>query len=208
MTEQIQDYDRMGAWSSLHGFFYESAWNSFFEYQKLLERLQYEEEQLQMEYRNETPEDRASLIIYKTDKLRESCFRAAISAHLFGCLAFEGFLNLYGVKRLGEQFYKRNMERLSITNKTTLLLLMCNGVILDSESDLLKNIKYIFDIRNSLVHPKAREIRYDRLDDFVNEHPSDIKINDNLLLLDDVISAFFSFDPKLRIDLEFKKPNQ
>lgn len=208
MTKTIQRYHRNGSWSSSHIFHYECAWNAFYEYGEYLDILQAAESELKEKYKDEDPEIIAQLIHHNTDDLWDICYRASISAHLFGCMCFEGFLNFYGVKRLGELFYKRRMERLGITEKLSLLALACEGVLLEPDSPLLVRVRELFDRRNALMHPKTREINMSKLDDFVVKHPLDIPIATTMQLLEQILEDFCSLDSDVSRDFEFRKPNK
>jgi hypothetical protein len=73
-------------------------------------------------------------------------------------MAVEGFLNLYGVIRLGESFYEANYERLSPPRKVGALLGTCCGVLIQKDNEIIHVTERIFLRRNSLVHPKTREL--------------------------------------------------
>jgi hypothetical protein len=72
-------------------------------------------------------------------------------------MAVEGFLNYYGVKRLGEAFYNPSYERLSPAKKVAALVATCCGQLLPSDSELMAVTKRLATARNALVHPKSRE---------------------------------------------------
>ena len=74
-------------------------------------------------------------------------------------MAVEGFLNYYGVKRLGEAFYNVSYERLSPMKKVAALVATCCGQLLSSDSELMVVTKRLAAARNALVHPKSREVR-------------------------------------------------
>ena len=78
---------------------------------------------------------------------------------IFAAMAVESFLNFYGVVRLGEDFYSRNYERLRIGAKLSALLATCCGVLLDTDDEITKVVACLFDRRNSLLHPKTRELK-------------------------------------------------
>ncbi|HLM68934.1 MAG TPA: hypothetical protein VK358_15455 [Longimicrobium sp.] len=73
-------------------------------------------------------------------------------------MSVEAFLNFYGVVRLGERFYKDNLQKAGATEKLSLLLALCDGVELDPSSDLWRTVRALFDRRNALVHPKTAEL--------------------------------------------------
>jgi len=81
-----------------------------------------------------------------------------IATQIFACMEVEAFLNFYGVLRLGEKYYKRNLERLGISEKLKILVTMCTQEILEDEDEITQIVRRMFDRRNSLVHPKTKEI--------------------------------------------------
>jgi hypothetical protein len=90
-------------------------------------------------------------LAFKRDFLSDSVL-------IFSAMAVEGFLNFYGVVRLGEVEYKRNFERLSLDRKLRALLLFCDSIALDDTDPLIEVLTNLAKMRNSLVHPKTREV--------------------------------------------------
>lgn len=90
-------------------------------------------------------------LTFKRDFLSDSVL-------IFSAMAVEGFLNYYGVVRLGETEYKRNFERLSLDRKLRALLLFCDSIALDDTDPLIAALTDLAQMRNSLVHPKTREV--------------------------------------------------
>lgn len=207
MTEHVHPYEREGAWSSAHSAYYKWAWLEYEEYRNHLTSLIREEMGLRESHKNEDPELLGSLVLHETDTHWHKCYKSAVSAHLFACMAVEGFLNNYGVRRLGEEFYKRRIERLGITEKIAILVLSCHGIVLQENAAILSGSRQLFNFRNNLVHPKTREINFERIGDHVVKHPSEIPIGDNMTLMESVISEFSALDPEIRRDFEFHKPN-
>ena len=83
-------------------------------------------------------------------------FRSA--AVVFSAMAVEGFLNYYGVKRLGNDFYRDNYERLNTHQKLSALVATCTGHLLPKHAELVRVLRRLTERRNALVHPKAREV--------------------------------------------------
>jgi len=79
------------------------------------------------------------------------------AAVVYSAMAVEGFLNYYGVKRLGEDFYRNNLERLSSDRKLAGVLAICTHQLLPQTAELVGTIRRLAERRNALVHPKARE---------------------------------------------------
>lgn len=91
------------------------------------------------------------LLICKRDLLSDS-------VKVFSAMAVEGFLNYYGVVRLGEKEYVDHIERMGIIPKLRMLLLVCDSLAVSDTDPLVKILKRIAQRRNMLVHPKAKEL--------------------------------------------------
>src|SRR6266566_6381322 len=83
-------------------------------------------------------------------------FRSA--AVVYSAMAVEGFLNYYGVKRLGNDFYRDTYERLSSHRKLAAVVATCTGHLLPRHAELVTVLRRLTERRNALVHPKAREV--------------------------------------------------
>jgi len=95
---------------------------------------------------------------FSTDLLDEYRLMRSAAVVCAG-MAVEGFLNYYGVKRLGEAFYNASYERLSLAKKVAALVATCCGQLLPNDSELMAVTKRLAAARNALVHPKSREAR-------------------------------------------------
>jgi hypothetical protein len=87
--------------------------------------------------------------------------RTSDTVHIFAAMAVEGFLNFYGVLRLGEAAYNEHFERLPVIRKLKVLLLICDSLQINEADSLVVNLTKIAEARNALVHPKAREVQGD-----------------------------------------------
>jgi hypothetical protein len=79
------------------------------------------------------------------------------SVRIYAAMAAEGFLNLYGVLRLGQEVFDSEFERLSLISKAKLLLLVCDGLNVSKKDPMLLALDQVAQSRNALVHPKSRE---------------------------------------------------
>lgn len=75
---------------------------------------------------------------------------------VWGCCTIEGFVNEEGIAWLGDDFFRGNIERLDITKKVAVLYALKYRKRLSSDHVVLKEVKKLFDLRNGLVHPKAK----------------------------------------------------
>lgn len=80
------------------------------------------------------------------------------SVKIFSAMAVEGFLNYYGVVRLGEAEFNAHFERLGLIPKIRALLLVCDSLSVTESDPLVKALNRIAQRRNALVHPKAKEL--------------------------------------------------
>jgi hypothetical protein len=141
-------------------------------------------------------------ISHELDSIRDKAFQEYVSLIVFACMAFEGFLNYYGVKKLGESFYKKNIERLGITEKLSAILAICRGILIESTSDFLQNARGLFDKRNSLVHPKAKEITSDNIHEYLSTAPVKKEAADLLNCIDLLLKGLTEFDPEIEKEVK------
>ena len=79
------------------------------------------------------------------------------SVLIFSAMAVEGFVNFYGVLRLGEKVYQEYFERLPQEKKIKALLLFCDAIDIDNSHPLIKLSTKLARKRNNLLHPKTKE---------------------------------------------------
>ena len=85
--------------------------------------------------------------------------RLSMATLIFSAMAVEAFLNYYGVLRIGEAAYTKHFERrLSMVEKLSVLLLVCDGIAISGNDELLVSIRTLTNVRNSVVHPKTKEM--------------------------------------------------
>lgn len=199
---------RTGAWISSHNFYYECVYKSYEEFTESLSSLKAKEKQLQRQYSQEESNIIEHLIDHETNELQNESYRIATSTFLFICMTIEAFLNHYGSKRLLENYYKRNLERIGITEKLSLLLLIFFDIKLESNDPLLKRTRNLFDRRNQLVHPKTREIETSRMKEYVNKHPNEIELGKNIEDMEYIIKRFCELDADINRNFDFRRPTK
>lgn len=109
-------------------------------------------------------------------------------------MTVEGFSNDYGTRSLGEKDYKQLLERVGITEKISILFLICFSTKLDPKSGLMIGVRRIFDDRNSLVHPKTREFSMDDTERFRRPRPSELELDSTFDVMEEVIKLFYEKD--------------
>lgn len=197
---------RDGAWMGSHSPYYRYAYQEANSYALAIEQLTAGEAQLTAtrlangfdeEFANDLPDDLL--------ELHESAYRHAISCHLFVCMALEGFINAYGVRRLGERFYQQNLERVGITEKLAILGLCCRQWTIAPDSDVYRDFRQLFDDRNRLVHPKTREFRWEKLENALYRHPATIALHETMARLERCIDFLCEADSDIFRDFYFHR---
>lgn len=84
--------------------------------------------------------------------------RISDSVIIFSAMAVEGYLNFYGVLRLGQNIYNAHFERLPFVQKVQTILLVCDHQEISKQHPLIKAAAQVSESRNKLVHPKAVEV--------------------------------------------------
>ncbi|MHC8322437.1 hypothetical protein ACYZT4_17390 [Pseudomonas sp. GB2N2] len=198
---QIYSMTESGAWNSEYMSHHQNAWHYYSDYATLTKRLTKSEKRHQK--KGHTCE---SLIFHLTSDLHEASYRAATSTHLYACLAMEGFLNFYGVRRFGETYYKAEIERLPIAKKLEKIFLTVFG---EPPSDLLaQSVLETFQRRNKLAHPKTQEISSSNIETFIDPHPRDHYVKKSMKTLNDFALEVCANDPDISLDFYFPKHNQ
>lgn len=155
----VQPFQREGAWLIPFPFLFKVAHEFKAEFDRLTSELRAEEASLRQKHESEDPSLIDGLVDWETEGIRHALAKAEVAAILFACMAIESFVNDYGTRRLGEKYFKRNLERLRIAEKISVLLLICGLARMEPGDPLLARIERVFQERNSIVHPKTKEIK-------------------------------------------------
>ncbi len=199
----------MGMWHGSHQFFYSAAYVEYELYEQRLNKL-LEAEKAFEKIHSAVGDYKASLISHETADLRKSCMRSAYSALMFGCMSFEAFLNNYGVRRLGEAYYKRFVERMGIVEKLVYLLSIGKAEVVAFDDEVIGKCRRLFDARNGLAHPKTREAKIDDEGSIVlkDSHPSQFPIKEHFEDLEFCIEVFCQCDQEIQKDFEFERDSE
>src|SRR6266550_1418017 len=81
------------------------------------------------------------------------------AAVVLSAMAAEAFLNFYGVKRMGQEFYERHYERLGLVPKLTGIIETCCSVRLDEDAEIVAIARAFSESLNRLAHAPASEAR-------------------------------------------------
>jgi hypothetical protein len=80
------------------------------------------------------------------------------TTRIYAAMAVEGYLNFYGVLRLGQAVFDEHFERLGLVPKLRALMLMCDQLDIPSTDELVRELDRVAQSRNTLVHPKTLEV--------------------------------------------------
>lgn len=204
-NKALMNFLSMGMWGSSYSSHYNSAWQCYYNYQHEIREILKVEEHLRSSLKAEK-EHLEPLISHITNDLHDKAYLSATSCHLYACMAIEGFINHYGTKRLGESAYKSLLERTGITEKISLIYLICFETILLTADEPIKSIRKLFDERNALVHPKTKELTPENLKNFSYKHPKDLPTEQTIETLERFKSNICSMDSEIREGSYFRKP--
>src|SRR3990172_5241 len=196
-TGTIRPYIREGAWVSSYSFYFYSAYESRDEFKKTLSLLEAYEQQLRENNKDIGHEHMESFVAHETGVLTRTAYRYATASFLFVCMTIEGLINHYGTVRLGEKFFKINLERVGITEKLSLILLICFGIKVNQNDFIIKETRALFDKRNRLVHPKTRELDFDSLEIYKNAHPRELELDEDISKMEAIIKKLRELDPDI-----------
>jgi hypothetical protein len=150
---KLRPHDTMVGW--------ESNDEQYFMYaQELLPELELLSEKVKSQWpvAHDQPIKNMRINYPELKKLMEARNRASDSVCIYAAMAIEGFLNRYGVLRLGQTVYNKDFERLTLVPKLRMLLLVCDSIVLKDSDSLIVTLNSVAKTRNDLVHPKAKEI--------------------------------------------------
>ena len=81
----------------------------------------------------------------------------------------------------------------------------CRQWTVSPDSDVHKDFRQLFDDRNRLVHPKTREIRWDKLEDALYRHPSQIALHETMARLERCIDFLCQADSDIHRNFYFHR---
>jgi hypothetical protein len=118
-------------------------------------------------------------------------------------LTIEAFINYYGTKRLGKEYYESSYERQPILKKLCNIMKVCQGIDVSKNSELISKVKYIFAERNDLIHPKSTDIDPGSIYKYTKDHPKDIQANEHTERLESILISICSLDSSIDKKDEF-----
>jgi hypothetical protein len=138
------------AWTAKEFFFHDAA-------TKGLKELEQQNEKIKSDERSykENGLEFEEICYFLNDDLRKTLL-SSITVEIYCFLAVESYINGYGIRRMGQSYYK--CKKKCISYKIKVLLDMDEQIDASYKKKILKLIKRIFNRRNQIVHPSAEEI--------------------------------------------------
>lgn len=149
---QVRPATQIGSWSTDSGRFAEAARIQHHELLQLCQKIQVEWPKHKSSL---FPDDAEHAAIWDQARKRDML---SDSVKIFSAMAVEGFLNFYGVVRLGQAAFDEHLERQSTVCKLIQLLSLCDGVHVNRKSEIVQDVLAIANQRNALVHAHTKEM--------------------------------------------------
>lgn len=207
-TFETFEFRSQGAWVTSYSDHYENAWHCFHEYEKVVKKLLKTEATLRMAGGTGNERLLEDFIDHSTGHLQHHAYRAATSAHLYACMAIEGFINYYGIRRLGEDVYEDLLERKPVTDKLSSICLLCFSQKHLFGDELTRAVRTLFELRNALVHPKTKALTAQNAHHYINAHPSEHFVQRTMKSLEAFVDGFCKVDPSISRQTYFSKPRK
>lgn len=206
MIFETRRFNASGIWTSMSHVYYNWALEEHHKFTSLLKQIFEDEAHAcqQMEKEGIDASDRPFFLSENIFEMHGEAYRHATIFHLFACMAIEGFLNVYGVRRLGGDFYKESIERIGITEKFAVIGAISAVWDIRQHPEIRNDLRILFDKRNSLVHPKAKEFfshNIHKAEDYL--HPRELGVAENFGRLQTLISFFVAMDPDVASTMQF-----
>ncbi len=189
-NQKIYPLDRDGQWTGMEFGYFEGAINFLEDAKKLEKSILEKIEKIKEDSREYAEESQYSYIYPHTTEDRTQLAHLCIVSMLFSCMAVESFVNLYGVLRMGDEFYKRNIERSGINQKLEVIIAIGKQELLSKNEEIALVTRRMFDKRNQLVHPKTVEANSP---DKISQLKPIQFINDAQSMVDDMKKFFENF---------------
>jgi hypothetical protein len=152
MPRKILPYNRDGIWKTDFPLYVDEAIDLMEEYNANIQQL------IMLKQRIPNDAQDRELYYYETiDPQHSKVYMSYVKLVLICCMTVEAFLNLYGVRRLGDKYYNDNLERLNPIKKINVIMAICFQEVYRDRNDVIENIRNIFSVRNSFVHPTTKE---------------------------------------------------
>jgi len=91
-------------------------------------------------------------------KAQNEAQRSSYIAIVFSVMYIEASIYNFAAIYLGDQYVTKNLDRLSLLSKITVVVRLVTGKDISVETQAYENLKRLLKYRNSLVHSKSRPL--------------------------------------------------
>ena len=109
----------------------------------------------------------------------------ATIAVVFSAIAIESFINNYAVRKLGSEYMKKHIDRLTPHTKWIVVPKLATGRQIPSDHHGIELLQKLFTARNLIVHLKCANVDFQRWSEKANSIRTD-----NFLILQSAVSCF------------------
>ena len=153
----IRNTMEIGMWFGPHFSLRSAAHTYYSRYIALLEETRQRTVDLLEVHKDVEEEYREDVVYHELREEYAELERLEAAGFINAVFTVEAFINFYGVKKLGEDYYKRNIERLNLESKVSLIIALCFQVEVAPDDEIYRIVKYMREDRNHFAHPKTKE---------------------------------------------------
>ena len=110
---------------------------------------------------DKSSDDFADKVAEKNDRIG----RLALVVVVFCATSLEAFINYYAIRRLSKNYLKTYLDKLDLLSKWIVIPRITTGTQLDAGVKAFQDLSWLINLRNKLVHYKARKVNIKELKD-------------------------------------------
>ena len=130
-----------------------SFWWSYFEISSRAKKRFQETFTLEKEPTLETNPD-------KCLELRDLRFEYGSQTIVFSAMTMESLINDFAAVSLGDSFFINHLDKLDILSKYVVITQLASQKRFPKEGQAFEHLKFLFSIRNNLIHPKSKPVPF------------------------------------------------
>lgn len=110
----------------------------------------------------ESAHKRNELVALRSDDYKsigsygEKVHKEATICVVFSAMTLEAFINEYGIDSSSSSFFKNYLDKLDLLSKFLLIPQLYKTKLIDTNSHVFENLKWLINVRNDLIHFKKR----------------------------------------------------
>lgn len=92
--------------------------------------------------------------------IKNKRFKYGTQVIIFAAMSMESFINDYATVNLGDSYFKSTIDKLNTVSKYLIAIQMITHKEFPKDSQAYEKLKFLFQIRNKLVHSKSKQIPF------------------------------------------------